>query len=268
MNNALSSCTADAQGFCNLSLTFSSDNVGLLNVSIENSAYYTENQSAVIQVPSLKIFSLTETYSNLTRKIFEFVILNNGSAAISNVQWQFDTGDNYITNSTSNISSLSPSEQAFVYMEYNYSSAGTYSIRANATGVFESTMATAFLESSTVVNSTDQNKFFIKNASGSNIAWFGDAGNIVIKGTLEQNSNFIATDNFAFKIRNNANDVLIIENNGSMYIDGTLAENQATIPINMDRNEFRFKWDGEFKTNINESGYIFTKGTLTQNGNP
>ena len=118
-----------------------------------------------------------------------------------------------------------------------------------------------------ITNTTlpDVNKFTIKDSTGNNIAWFGDAGNIVIKGVLEQNSNFIATDNFAFKIRNNLNDVLIIENNGSMYIDGTLQENQATILINMDKNEFRFKWDGEFKTNINESGYIFTKGTLTQN---
>ncbi|MEK6984146.1 MAG: hypothetical protein AABX33_06235 [Nanoarchaeota archaeon] len=114
----------------------------------------------------------------------------------------------------------------------------------------------------------DQNKFTIKNNTGGNMAWFGDQGNIVIKGTLEQNSNYQATNNFAFKIRNNLSDVLIIENNGSMYIDGTLFENQATIPIDMNKNEFRFKWNGEFKTNINESGYIFTKGTLTQNGNP
>src|SRR3989338_1261710 len=114
----------------------------------------------------------------------------------------------------------------------------------------------------------DIDKFLIKNASGSNIAWFGDAGNIVLKGVLEQNSNFIATNNFAFKIRNNLNDVLIIENNGSMYIDGTLQENQGTINVDMDRNEFRLKWNGEFKTNINETGYLFAKGTLTQNGNP
>ena len=118
------------------------------------------------------------------------------------------------------------------------------------------------------VSYPDVNKFLIKDSTGTNIAWFGDQGNIVIKGVLEQNSNFQATDNFAFKIRNNLIDVLIIENNGSMYIDGTLAESQATIPVNMDRNEFRFKWNNEFKTNINESGYLFTKGTLTQNGNP
>lgn len=62
---------------------------------------------------------------------------------------------------------------------------------------------------------------------------------------VEQNSNFQATDNFAFKIRNDQEDVLIIENNGSMYIDGTLSENQDTIPINMEKNEFRFKWNGE-----------------------
>lgn len=165
LNSALSSCAADAQGFCNISLKFSSDNVGALNLSVENSVYYTENTSVAS-------------------------------------------------------------------------------------------------------NQTDINKFYIKNASGSNIAWFGDAGNIVIKGKLEQNSNFQATDNFAFRVRNNQNDVLIIENNGSMYIKGTLFEDQAVIPVDMDRNEFRFKWNDEFKTNINESGYLFTKGTLTQNGNP
>ena len=162
LNNALSSCTADAQGFCNISLKFSSDNVGVLNASIESSIYYTET------------FTLP-----------------------------------------------------------------------------------------------DVNKFFIKNASGSNIAWFGDAGNIVIKGVLEQNSNFQATSNFAFKIRNNLNDVLIIENNGSMYIDGTLQENQATINSDTNRNDFRVKdSSGNLMININETGYVFLKGTITQNGNP
>ncbi|MBI2207996.1 hypothetical protein HYU50_00715 [Candidatus Woesearchaeota archaeon] len=114
----------------------------------------------------------------------------------------------------------------------------------------------------------DQNKFAIKNSSGANIAWFGDAGNIVIKGKLEQNSNFQATDNFAFKIRNNLNDVLIIENNGSMYIDGTLAENQAVITSDINRNNFVVKNSGALVANVNETGYVFLKGTITQNGNP
>ncbi|MBI2653248.1 hypothetical protein HYX02_00405 [Candidatus Woesearchaeota archaeon] len=122
------------------------------------------------------------------------------------------------------------------------------------------------------VNSTslpDINKFLIKNSSGSNIAWFGDAGNVVIKGNLEQNSNFQATDNFAFKIRNNLNDVLIIENNGSMYIDGTLFENQGTLTSDTNKNDFRIKDNSSnLVAFVNETGYVFLKGTLTQNGSP
>ncbi|MBS3101941.1 hypothetical protein J4458_00660 [Candidatus Woesearchaeota archaeon] len=114
----------------------------------------------------------------------------------------------------------------------------------------------------------DQNKFFIKDNTGNNIAWFGDAGNIVLKGPLEQSSNFQRTSNFAFVIRNNANDVLIIENNGSMYIDGTLQENQATINSDINRNDFRIKNNGTLMINVNETGYVFLKGTLTENGNP
>ena len=113
-----------------------------------------------------------------------------------------------------------------------------------------------------------KNKFFIKDNTGNNIAWFGDAGNIVLKGPLEQSSNFQRTSNFAFVIRNNANDVLIIENNGSMYIDGTLQENQATINSDINRNDFRIKNNGTLMINVNETGYVFLKGTLTENGNP
>jgi len=66
-------------------------------------------------------------------------------------------------------------------------------------------------------------------------------------------------------IRNNQKDVLIIENNGSMYIDGTLAENQATITSDINRNDFRIKNNGNLVINVNETGYLFLKGTLTQN---
>lgn len=108
-------------------------------------------------------------------------------------------------------------------------------------------------------------KFKITNPL--DVAWFDYAGNIAIKGTLEQNSNFQATDNFAFKIRNNGNDVLIIENNGSMYIDGTLFENQTTIFSDINKNDFRIKNKGILVVNINESGYVLLRGTLTENGN-
>ena len=115
----------------------------------------------------------------------------------------------------------------------------------------------------------DQNKFYVKDNTGNNIAWFGDAGNVVIKGSLEQNSNFQRTDNFAFVIRNDGEDVLIIENNGSMYIDGTLFENQDTITSLDENTDFRIKdTDSNLVINVNETGYVFLKGTLTENGDP
>ena len=229
-------------------------------------------QNSQVQVVSLKIENITEMYSNNTLKIFEFVILNNGSNTVTNVQWQFDTANNNVINSTINISSLAANEKEFVYLAYNFSSGGTFNVKANATGLSESTTTTASLTASVTVNTTslsDVNKFLIKNSSGSNIAWFGEAGNIVIKGVLEQNSNFQATDNFAFRIRNNGNDVLIIENNGSMYIDGTLQENQGTLNSDINRNDFRIKDNSSnLVAFVNETGHLLLKGTLTQNGNP
>ena len=159
LNNALADCTADAEGFCNISLTFSSDNVGLLNIS---------NIGIYYSIPQ------------------------------------------------------------------------------------------------------DTNKFFIKNSSGNNVAWFGDAGNVVIKGVLEQNSNYQRTANDEFIIRNKGEDVLILDTvNGSLYIDGTLFENQATLNPKEGSDDFIIKDNsGNVVAFVNESGYLFLKGTLTQNGNP
>ena len=53
-----------------------------------------------------------------------------------------------------------------------------------------------------------------------------------------------------------------------MYLDGTLQENQGTITTDYNRNEFRVKdSSGNLMININETGYDFLKGTITQNGN-
>jgi len=104
-------------------------------------------QNTQPQVVSLKIDSITTMYSNATLKIFEFVILNNGDSAVTDVQWQFDTNDSNIINSTSNISSLAVNERAFVYIQYNFSDEGSYNVRANATGISSSTTISSSLSS-------------------------------------------------------------------------------------------------------------------------
>ncbi|MBI3027437.1 S8 family serine peptidase [Candidatus Woesearchaeota archaeon] len=101
-----------------------------------------------VAVASLEIESINSMYSNATLKIFEFVILNDGDTAVTDVEWHFDTNDSSIINSTSNLSSLAAGEKAFVYVQHNFSTTGSYNIRANASGISSSTLIGASLSSS------------------------------------------------------------------------------------------------------------------------
>jgi len=141
LNNALENCTADNQGFCTIPIKVSSDSVGVLNAS-DLGIYYTEDIATVV---SLEIQSITTLYTNSTLKIFEFVILNDGDTTVTDVQWKFDTNDSNVINSTTNISSLSTGEKAFVYVNYNFSSTGSYNVKANATGLSQSNVVSSVL---------------------------------------------------------------------------------------------------------------------------
>ncbi|MBI2651326.1 hypothetical protein HYX01_02550 [Candidatus Woesearchaeota archaeon] len=86
--------------------------------------------------------------------------MNDGNTAVVDIQWWFDTNDSHIINSTINISSLAVNEMAFVYIEYNYSSSGSFNVKANATGISQSTTTTASLTSTvTVGNVTSLNVY-------------------------------------------------------------------------------------------------------------
>ena len=115
-----------------------------------------------------------------------------------------------------------------------------------------------------------KNRFVMKDALGNNVAVFDDTGNVILKGTLEQNSNYQRTANDEWIIRNNGNDVFILDKvNGSLYIDGTLFENQNNLNPKDGSKDFIIKNEfGNIVGFVNESGYLFLKGKLTQNGNP
>ena len=87
---------------------------------------------------------------------------------------------------------------------------------------------------------------------------------------LEQNSNYAEQPNDLFAMEENGNVFMVIAQNGSMYIDGTLAENFAgtlSSPNNVN-NLGIYGSDGSLAGLVNTTGYITLKGTLTQNGNP
>ncbi|MBI2541640.1 tandem-95 repeat protein [Candidatus Woesearchaeota archaeon] len=192
LNNALANCSEDAEGFCNVSLTFSSNNFGILNLS-DFGVYYTQGNVSV--VVSLKIDSIITMYSNSTLKIFEFVILNDGQTAVTDIQWQFDTNNNFVINSTSNISSLVANEKAFVYVQYNFSGTGSYDVKANATGLRQSTSVTASLSSSVGIGDLIVSSFDDLSVQGTNVIF-----EIQAKNQLSEN---ISNVNWSLDTKNN-----------------------------------------------------------------
>ncbi|MBI2135952.1 hypothetical protein HYU06_02695, partial [Candidatus Woesearchaeota archaeon] len=125
LNNALDSCTADSEGYCNITLSFSSDTNGTLNLSNMEIYYVIPTSESNITINNMSI-----VYSNNLNKIFEFIIQNPTSTAL-NASWSMDMGDGTTITSNQNIT-LTSREPALVFVEYNYTNKGAYAINVTA----------------------------------------------------------------------------------------------------------------------------------------
>ena len=118
--------------------------------------------------------------------------------------------------------------------------------------------------------------FVLQDPSGINAASFDAAGNLILKGTLEENPVHAATGNNEFRVQNSVgSDVAIIDltsdsTSGNMYIDGIWSEKVAPeLLITTSIYDFGiFTSAGELVALIKENGDLLLKGGLTQNGNP
>jgi len=115
---------------------------------------------------SLAIDSITTLHTNNTLKIFEFVIHNDGDTTVTDIQWQFDTNDNNVINSIINISSLSAGEKAFVYLQHNFSGTGNFNVKANATGLRQSTTVVSSLSATVSIGDLVVTSFDDLNVDG------------------------------------------------------------------------------------------------------
>ena len=101
-----------------------------LNGAINNS------QSILINIKSIRVDNLTVLSDINTLKIFGFLIANDWNTNLTSVNWTMNTG---LTNITANqLTNLVPSENLFVYVQYNYTSAGNFNV--NATGINGTTL--------------------------------------------------------------------------------------------------------------------------------
>lgn len=100
---------------------------------------------------------------------------------------------------------------------------------------------------------------------------FNDNGDVILKGTIQQNSNPqpISDDEFIVRDSSGANVAIVNLVTGNMVIKGGLFENQLPLNPSASSNDFIVK-DSNSNTIsfIDEQGNFHLKGALTENGNP
>ncbi len=84
-----------------------------------------------IDIPDIEASNLSLIYNDSTHAVFFFTITNMLSILMNNVNWTFDTDDNNVI-SANQLFSLNQSKEGWIFVEYNYSSAGTYNVNATA----------------------------------------------------------------------------------------------------------------------------------------
>src|SRR3989338_3922811 len=165
-------------------------------------------------VVSLAIESITAMYTNGTLKIFEFVILNDGDATVTDVKWWFDTNDSNVINSTSN-TSLSAGERAFVYLQYNFSDQGSYNVKANATGLSQSTAVSSSLSSTVGVGDLAITSFSASNIAVTNVIFEIQAQNNLLQNLTNLNWSLTTADG---SIINSTSQFSSIQPNETVFI--------------------------------------------------
>lgn len=115
----------------------------------------------------------------------------------------------------------------------------------------------------------DTYKFIIQNPSGANIAWLGDLGNIVLKGTCTAGTTCNPPEN-SFIVKNSNDDtVAYIDPNGNICLEsGTCSDNYADCDNPGDGSFIIRDETDKNVAFINATGGLCLTGGLTQNGNP
>lgn len=115
----------------------------------------------------------------------------------------------------------------------------------------------------------DLNRFIFQNSSGDNVAWFGDEGNIVLKGICTSGGSCSApADSFVFK-DSGGNEVAHVDPDGNLCIEDADC-NDGDASCNPLNDAFIIQ-DGN---NINQTyidltnGELCLTGALIENGNP
>ncbi|MDD5086172.1 MAG: DUF2341 domain-containing protein, partial [Candidatus Nanoarchaeia archaeon] len=127
---------------------------------------------------------------------------------------------------------------------------------------------TALNSSDLMITTPGAYKFYVKDSTGNNIAYFDDAGYVVISGTLQQSSSTAPSGNDDFIIQNSTGDwqAWVDGSTGNMYLRGTMLDWQAITPP---ADSFIIQNStGNNMSYIDSSGNLRLSGGFTSGGNP
>lgn len=99
--------------------------------AVARSGNINDSETISVEVRDIKLGNLTVLNEDDKKRIFEFIIENTLSTDLTNVSWVFDTKNSNIINSTST-AILQPQEEMFVYIDYNFTTTGTFHVNATA----------------------------------------------------------------------------------------------------------------------------------------
>ncbi len=120
--------------------------------------------------------------------------------------------------------------------------------------------------------SIGENVLLIMRNLISNVIRFENDGDVILKGQFQDddpNPPVSDDDEFIFKDRNGITVAVINLGSGDMFINGSKYENQPALTPSPTSNDFIVKdSSGEVMYYIDETGNLYLKGTLTDNGNP
>jgi len=144
----------------------------------------------------------------------------------------------------------------------------TYRARLRSTdGYFNSnySYSTDFTISSTLILPNDTNRFIIQNSSASDVAWLGDSGNIVLKGTCSISTNCVAPDGSLIIANSTDDSTAYIDLNGNLCLESGSCTDMAG-SCNPTRDAFIIQnTTGYNMSYIDFNGNLCLTGGLYQN---
>lgn len=253
LNDAIGSCTADAEGYCTINLTLYSGDEGRLNLTKLGIYYQTAPQVATPQYSSILETPTDPTINYSFNAKYQFNITWTDDISVSTVTLEFD-GTNY----------TSLSQNGNVYgKEFTNLALGTHTYRWYANDSSNNQNSTSTL---TYTVNEAIHAFDLVNSTGGVVAWFGHLGHLVLKGTVQQSSSYQTASDDLFVINNNGQDVFIVAKNGTIYIDGTLNQNQASLTSLDSSNDFRIRNSSSLVSYVNNTGHLFLTQSIIENG--